>query len=285
MKSVKHAILVFFCAVLAGMPVGAMVEYPGAKKPGKAANSMTEDGLGLSNNLIGVSVGYTLNGGLYFGGVEKPGKGNLLAGDGKDEIFTLRLANGKVLKASGMKVTGKDYKELKPNAKAVKKSERLPGKALCATFHAPDGSLLVDWQAELRDGSHYVRQTFTIKALKDVAFEEIIPMQYRVVSGGAPSISGNTTHGTLVVNDEMFMGLETPMSVMRVGGAASAVPEWRADAWSPESFQGVFAVPQSFVDKYGAWCGEKNGPVARHVKVSAGEVNFAKSGKCQVTFR
>ena len=240
--------------------------------------------MSLSNNLIETSVGYTLNGGLYFGGVEKPGKGKLLAGSGEDEIFTLRLANGKVLKASGMKVTDKNSKDLKLNAKAARKSERLPGKALCATFHAPDGSLLVDWQAELRDGSHYVRQIFTIKALKDVPFAEIIPMQYRVVGGGEPSISGNTTHGTLVVNDEMFMGLETPMSVMRVGGTGSAVPEWRADAWSPESFQDVFAVPQSFVNKYGAWCGETNGPVARHVKVSAGEVNFARAGECKVTF-
>ena len=271
------------CAVLAGVPTWAMVEYPGARKPGKAESHITESGMRLSNKLIGMNVSFAKNAGLWFGGVEKTGKDTLIEG-GENELFVLRLANGKTLKASEMK-TKAELKELAPNAKAVKKGEQLPGKALSATFRAPEGDLLVEWQAELRDGSHYVRQIFTIKALKDVPFVEVIPMQYRVVSGGEPSISGNTTHGTLVVNDEMFMGLETPMSVMSVGGAGSAAPEWRADAWSPESFQDVFAVPQAFVEKYGAWCGETSGPVARHVKASAGEVNFAQAGECRVSFR
>ena len=244
---------------------------------------MAENGMRLGNKLLEMQVSFTGNNGLYFGGVKKTGMGSLIAG-GEDELFTLRLANGKVLKASEMKTTY-ELKELAPNARAVKRSEQLPGKALSATFRAPDGCLVVNWQAELRDGSHYVRQIFTIKALRNTPFVEIIPMQYRVVGGGAPSISGNTTHGTLVVNDEMFMGLETPMSVMNVGGAGGVAPEWRADAWSPECFQDVFAVPQVFVDKYGAWCGETSGPIARYVKVSAGEVNFAKAGECRVSFR
>lgn len=272
-------------ALLVSGSVWGMVEYPGAKKPGKAESHITEAGMDVSNKLISLSVSYAQNNGLHFGGVKKVGGESLIAGD-KAEIFTLRLANGKVLKASEMK-TKYELKDLEPNAKAVKRSEQLPGKALCATFRAPDGSLVVEWQAELRDGSHYVRQLFTIKALKDVPFAEIVPMQYRVVGGGMPRISGNTTHGALVVNDEVFMGLETPMSVMRVGGTGSAVAEWRADGWSPEVFQEVFGeeVPKAFVEKYGEWCRATSGPVARHVKLSAGEVNFARSGECRVTFR
>ena len=288
MGTMKRIWMSTVCTLLASVPVWGMVEYPAAKKPGAAENSLTEAGMSVSNNLINLTTDIGSGGRLRFGGVEiadaKGARHRILASEG--ELFTLQLANGKALKASEMRAEYK-LRDLEANAKAIKLSERVAGKALSATFRAPDGSLQVEWQAELRDGSHYVRQVFTIKALKDVAFASVVPMQYMVCSGGEPSVSGNTTHGTLVVNEKMFLGLETPMSVMRVGGAGKTTEAWQAEKWSPEAFQDVFGedVPKAFVEKYGEWCRETSGPVARHVKVAAGEVEFAKSGECKVTFR
>ena len=66
------------CAVLAGVPTWAMVEYPGARKPGKAESHITESGMRLSNKLIGMNVSFAKNAGLWFGGVEKTGKDTLI---------------------------------------------------------------------------------------------------------------------------------------------------------------------------------------------------------------
>ena len=289
----KTMIACLACAVGVGFfPLRAEVEFPG-RKPGEAELSCTEAGMAVANHVLSFGVEYISNeNNLRFGGFCPivPSEGGfgyespLLSGG--TELFTLRLANGKQLKASEMP-TRPDWGELPADPKSLKLSERVPGKVIKATFTAPDGSLRVEWQAELRDGSHYLRQEFTIKALRDVPFVSITPMQYVVEDGSAPRISGNTTHGTLVVNDKLFMGLETPMSQMSVGGDSAAAEGWNPAAWTPEAFQEVFGedVPEAVVKKFGNWCRQSNGPVAQHVKMAGGEVVFKKKGPCEVTFR
>lgn len=72
--------------------------------------------------------------------------------------------------------------DLPADPKALKLSERFPGKAVTAQFTAPDGSLTVEWTALLRDGSHYLRQQLAVTARKDADMEGIIGMQYRMLA-------------------------------------------------------------------------------------------------------
>ena len=221
---------------------------------------------------------------MRFGGMSTR-KGQVLL-EGGTEIFSFTMPQGKILPASKMKMGDWSVVDLPANPKAVKGSERVPGKALRAMFKAPDGSFSVEWMAVLRDGSHYLRQEINIKALRDTPFHVITPMQYLFAEKGKLAVSGNTTHGTLVVNDALFAGLETPMSRMSIGEQAGepSAGSFNPREWKPGAFQDVFSsdVPSSFIEQYGKV--ETDGPVAKHIKVAGGEVCFSKSGECEVGF-
>lgn len=240
--------------------------------------------MSLNNSLFSFRVCKTSEGSLRFDGMNNRRKKPLL--EAGAELFSLQFANGKELKSSAMMADCK-VEDLPADPDALKLSEKLPGKALSATFTTKGGSVKVIWKAELRDGSHYIRQSFTVKALKDTPFAAVVPMQYSLAPNGAASISGNTTHGTLVVNDQLFLGLETPMSLMSVGGAGGIVNTWNPERWDPGAFHDVFGedVPAAMVKKYGEWCRETAGPVAKYVKMAGGEVNFTRKGRCEVSFR
>lgn len=261
----------------------AEVEFPGSE-PGIAEAQVSEGDMSLNNSLFSFRVCKTGEGSLRFAGMSDRRKGALL--EGGSELFTLRFANGKELASGAMKADCK-VEDLPAVPNALKASEKLPGKALTATFTAKGAGVKVTWRAELRDGSHYIRQRFTVKALQDMPFAAVVPMQYSLAPNGRASVSGNTTHGTLVVNDKLFMGLETPMSLMSVGSVSGAAGSWTPESWSPDAFHDVFGedVPEAMVKKYGEWCRESAGPVAKYVKMAGGEVNFARKGRCEVTFR
>ena len=287
MKVFAWMAALWLMVTMAPMQAVAEVAYPGAK-PGKALAGVSEDAsvATLSNNLLSVSFERRRNS-LRFGGMRVAGEAARAAEllRGGTELFSITLANGKTLAASEMQAGAWSVLELPANPKAARESERVPGKAVCAAFKAPDGSFAVEWAAVLRDGSHYLRQELTIKALRDTAFKMITPLQCLFAGGDEPKVSGNTTHGTLVVNELLFAGLETPMSIMRVGekgGAAAAA--FDPQSWAPGAFQDVFGsdVPAALVKKYGEV--ETDGPVAKYVKKAAGEVRFDKDGACELRF-
>lgn len=197
---------------LAGM-AEAKVEYPAQTAPGPVKVSRIGSGGVLSNGVISAAFGVK-DGKPVFLGLKK---GKLkIAGKG-GELFVVRTKNG-ILPASAMKASQFKLIDLPADPKALKLSERFPGKAFTARLTAPDGSLTVDWTAVLRDGSHYLRQQLAVTAHKDVEMEGIIGMQYlmNAEKTGKLKIAGNT-RGSLVVNDVAFAGLETPMGINSAG--------------------------------------------------------------------
>ena len=95
----------------------------------------------------------------------------------------------------------------------ARRSEQYPGKQILVHLVSQDRNLSVRWQASLRDGSNYVRQTVELQAGKEwVELNEIIlldlPAEEAVVHGsvdGSPAVAGR-----------WFMGLEHPMSKSQV---------------------------------------------------------------------
>lgn len=120
----------------------------------------------------------------------------------------------------------------------------------------------------------------TVAAGEVVPFTSITPLQVvPTAAAGKPSISGNTTHGTLVIADKLFFGLEPPMSVMTVGSqGAEQEGGWNAEAWPPGMFGSVFAVPESFHPVYGHKFDERSGPVVKHLLVAEDPVKFTETG-------
>lgn len=279
----KHSFIASALTVVATV-TAATVEYPG-DAPGKAVASVRGDTFTVGNDLLSADFVYK-DGGVTFGGL-KAADGTLLV-QGGTPVFTITLADKSKLSSSDMTVSAPQIVELAGNAKSLRVSGQVPGKAIRATFTAPNGSFSVVWSAVLRDGSHYLRQEYVLKAKKaPVSFDTITPLQILPsAKGGTPSVSGNTTNGTVVVTDKLFMGLETPMSVMSVGQHGAVQQDtWTPDAWTPGMFGNVFAVPESFLPVYGNKYDAKNGPVVRDLLVAEGPVNFLKPGELVVDFQ
>ncbi len=217
---------------------------------------------------------------VTFGGL-RDAKGKLLL-EGGTPLFTIRMQDGRVFDSTNMNTKGLQ--------RPKKGKMRLPAhtSALSGTFTAPDGSFRVQATVWLRDDSHYLRQALTIQpGDKPFAMKEVAALEYLAAPGtGKPTISGNTSHGRVVLNDKLFFGLETPMSLMTAGKeGAVAEAEWTPTAWQSASFGPVFNLPASFREAYGEKYAKVDGPVLVHLRQAEGPVSFAEGGDCKVTFR
>ena len=267
----------------AGLSAAAAVECPGLA-PGKAVGAQEGSSYTLKNEVLEASFEWK-NGGVEFGGMKAADGTPLVQAGGA--VFQLSLADGTQMSSTDMTVSAPKLVKLAPED-TLRLAAQEAGQAITATFTAPGGAFSVEWRAVLRDGSHYLRQEYTLKGGKTaVPFATITPLQVvPAPQAGIPSVSGNTTHGTVVVTDKLFMGLETPMSVMTVGQhGATQEDAWSAESWTPGMFGSVFAVPESFHGVYGKKFDEKNGPVVKNLLVAEGPVKFEESGDCAIDFR
>ena len=135
------------------------------------------------------------------------------------ELFTLTLgagASATVLPASAFRIVGDPRTEsLQANPGASRFAERVAGRAVSATLRDADGRLEVLWRAVLRDGSSYVRQELSIRALAgDVPLREISLFDFTAKRSW---VSG-TVRGTPIVVGDAFFAFEHPLANNGVDG-------------------------------------------------------------------
>lgn len=258
------------------------VEFPG-EAPGKAQVECDGASATLSNDMFSASF-RKAGSGVVFGGM-KLADGTSVAASGTN-LFTIHLADGKSYTSKELTCSELAEGKSEVDKKHPQIAQRVPGKEVSCTFNTPDKKLEIQWKAVLRNGSHYLRQELTVKALKNTEFASLTPLEYKIEAGGEPTLSGNTTHGKVVINDLVFCGLETPMSKMSVpggdGGAEAA--SWDPKNWNADLFEPVFNVPDSFTSAYGNAYAEKDGPMVVGLKTSQGLVNLSKGGSCKLKF-
>ncbi len=279
-----HSILAALATVSVGVTLVSCDNQSSKHPAGKAQATQSDDSCTLNNKLLSATFLWK-DGGVQFGGLKGPDGTELLQSGGP--VFTLTLADGRQMSSTDMKATKPELVELTPDKTALRVSAQLPGQAITSTFTAPDDSFSIEWKAVLRENSHYLRQEFTLKASeKPVPFASITALQVVPTdAGGIPSISGNTTHGTVAVTEKLFMGLETPMSVMTVGQhGATQEDTWSPETWTPGMFGSAFNVPESFIPVYGTKYSAQNGPVLRDLAVAEGPVNFQEPGELVIDF-
>ncbi len=274
-----------FCSLLAvvGFASAAPCLYPG-EAPGQARVSRAAATRAMLGNDL-FSACYAQEGGsICFDGLQAA-DGTLLLQPGTP-LFEIRMKDGRRVTPREMRRSKLRATRLKANPHAVRASERVAGCAVDCTFTAPDKSFSVKWTAELRDDSHYLRHHLTLKANTTICPQEITALDVRLApDAGAPSLSGNTTHGRVVVSERLFFGLETPMSVMMAGNEGeSAGVEWSPTSWESASFGPAFNMPASLRKEYGERFAATNGPVLSHLRVAEGPVQFRKGGECRITF-
>lgn len=187
-------------------------------------------------------------------------------------LFSITLENGTSYSSKDLSCNSLTEVKLKADKEHPQLARRIPGVAVSCVFNTPDKALEIKWQAVLRNGSHYLRQEIEVKAARNTAFSKLTPLQYNIQRGGEPYLSGNTTHGKVVINDLIFCGLETPMGVMSVpGGSAETAGGWSPEEWNEDSFSPVFNVPASLSARYGNAYAGKDGPVVVGLMAAEGQ--------------
>jgi hypothetical protein len=128
--------------------------------------------------------------------------------------FALVLGDGSVRRSDGMTVVGTPKAErLLPVAGASRFAERMGGQAVTVVLRDDGARIEVTWRAVLRDGSRYLRQEVTLRAIG----AEVPVSEIRLVDLTAPgaAVTG-TVKGSPVVFDDWYAGFEHPLSLSAV---------------------------------------------------------------------
>ncbi len=201
------------------------LEYPSSLKPTNALVKVSTNGKSftLSNELLSVDW-KVLNNSLRAISVKNKitKKSTLLPQD----LFYITFKDRSPILATGMTVSDIQIKKLAATNTNPQIASQTPGEAIVATFTSKDGKLKVDWQAELRYGSNYIRQTVTLNALtEDLPLESIVFMN-NVISDA--KMVGSVS-GSVMTLDNKFFAYEHPMAENSNGSGLKHVGKWTKD--------------------------------------------------------
>jgi len=178
------------------------------------------DTISLSNDAI--SATWSIRGGSFrWQSLTNYFTGANLSPDGS--VFELMQKEGPVLRSADFKLVGTpvlrnisgspDYSKPGSQASSPKGADRLPGRELRVELEDPAAKLHIVWKAILLDGTTYVRQELTIRALHDSFAVTQIGLIDMVVPGAV--VSGSVK-GSPVTAGTWFLGFEHPLSDCRV---------------------------------------------------------------------
>ena len=165
--------------------------------------------------------------------------------EGKAAVFNVTTPEGEQILAGRANpypafdlAAGKDFKlstavranPIEPESQGIRVADRLGGQALEARLCHPQTGLRILWRAELRDGSNYFRQTFTIQATEKTVplygvelIDERVPGVATVgLCPGSPAAGGGCFFGiempgarNLVLPTGVRMGVECKLDVSK----------------------------------------------------------------------
>jgi hypothetical protein len=130
--------------------------------------------------------------------------------------FALTLRSGEKLEGSQLRLLAPITEvALKADTGASRAAERLPGRAVGASFGDANGRIRVDWQWIQREGSDYLREIVTVTALKQN--EDISRIDLLQLKADQAEVIG-TVQGSPVVAGRDYFGFEQPLSSSEVRG-------------------------------------------------------------------
>src|SRR5689334_11405296 len=133
-----------------------------------------------------------------------------------EQLFSLTLADGTRLDSTQMRVAGMPASErFAAAAHAARLAERYAGRRLTVVLEDPARRLQATWRAELRDGSRYLRQEITLRALgAPLPVREIALVDLRARA----AVLTGTVKGSPITIGQWYVGLEHPLSLSTVDG-------------------------------------------------------------------
>ena len=142
--------------------------------------------------------------------------------EGKAAVFNVTTSEGEQILAARANpypsfdlVSGKDFKLstavtanlIGSKFDGIRVADRLGGQALEASLCHPNTGLRILWRAELRDGSNYIRQTFTIQTA-----EKTVPLYgVELINASVPGVATvGLCPGSPAAGRGWFFGIEMP---------------------------------------------------------------------------
>jgi len=195
-----------FLFLMTSNNVFSQIPYPG-KLPGKAIALHSGNHFSLENNIIKIIFQVDKNQihPVKFIDKENEKEMNLLPFD----WFSFTLKNGKNITAKDFHL--EKFPELKQairETNSAKYSDKLSGKIISATLINKSIGLTIKWEAQLKEGSNYIKQQWSFQA-KD-SLEIVKYSMLEIPSENAKQMGA--VDGTPLVAGEMFFALEHPMS-------------------------------------------------------------------------
>jgi len=202
-------ILLIILITAAGMiqTIGQII-YPG-KDPGKAiVNTMSGNQVVLENGAIRMKFANE-RGRILIKSFEDKITGEQLTLNNV-ALFELILPDNNIISSDEfILVTPPLISGITPEPAAITYVNRLPGKKYSATLRNNRLGLIVSWEAHLRDGSNYVRQSFTFSSNDVCEISRInlikLPLNINIRKEG-------TVDGVPIVHNNMFFAVENPLS-------------------------------------------------------------------------
>ena len=193
--------------------------------PGQASATQSGVNFVLANNVL--EMGWSLEDG-HLRLTRIADRMNKRAYVQSNEVFEVQVDNRTRISASACQLVGAPTLEvITPVAASACAAMHLGGWQLTARFKHEASGLTVQWQALLRDGSHYVRQVLHVEGAHGTLSE----VNCLKVNVGRAWNEGSVLAGNPVCNEHLFLGQELPMSRNVVLGGAIA------DQWAPSDLQ------------------------------------------------
>lgn len=207
LKRIKYIVLLFIC-LLTGYTYGiAQIHYPG-KDPGKAGVKTLGNIIRLENNALKLNFSTSGNKINILEFEDKQNHKSIQLG--KTPLFELTLARGSVISSNTFTVSNSPQTEnITADANATVDADRFAGKKVSAELINEKLGLTLHWEATLRDGSNYIRQSFTFNAKDSIKISRISLVN---LPAGIGVKKEGTVDGSPLALNTMFFSLEHPMS-------------------------------------------------------------------------
>ena len=207
----RLVLLMYFACALSNGPAAA-VEYPDSTKPGRAKASVQAGHATMENNVMALT--FTADKGklrpLLF--IDKASAGKVdCAGS---EFFKIVLGDGKTLSCSELNIKkSPELERISAEPRSLNLAGRFAGVKISCTLLCEEPGLEADWSLLLRDGSNYILQFLTLRALgTQIAIKTIVLVD---LPHAEAAVVG-TVSGSPVAGGTMFFAYEHPNSASEV---------------------------------------------------------------------
>jgi hypothetical protein len=206
MKNILLSFLLFFLSPIPCLI--AQIPYPGNEPEKAAITEKPGKHVILENNAVKMEF------------VQDGKSINILSFENKETHDQLKTADASLFEIAmhdGSIYTAHDFKlinlpvegSIAGNPESTTYAEQLPGKKYSANFENEKLGINLHWEANLKDGSNYVRQIFRFKVDDPKKISKIILVKF---SGNIGLSKEGIVDGSPIVNNDMFFAVEYPLS-------------------------------------------------------------------------